>query len=101
MSDDRSALGSCLEEYDYPYLRHGGLIAWQLKQWTLVRNVALDFAATVFMGALFTLFLHPLSLRYVATFFLVFYVVGGIIVIRQNLAHASQALFGFHSSSLC
>lgn len=47
----------------------GGLIAFQLKQWTISRGVGLDLASNAFMASLFALFMRPLTLRYAATLF--------------------------------
>lgn len=53
----------------------GGLIAYQIKQYTIARLVALDVLQASFFGAVLGLFLTPLEFRYVATFFTVYYTV--------------------------
>jgi hypothetical protein len=62
----------------------GGLIAFQLKGWSVSLGVGLDFASNAFMAALFALFVWPLTLRYVATFFFFAYVVLNGWVIYKN-----------------
>ena len=65
----------------------GGLISWQIKQWNLYIPVSLDLVQTAFMGAIFGLFVHPLTFRYLATGFLVLFTVQSIASLWLNRNH--------------
>jgi len=62
----------------------GGLIAWQIKAWTLSRNFALDMLQTAFMASIISLVAHPPTFRIVATFFLLYYGIGSIVGLAKN-----------------
>lgn len=56
----------------------GGLVAYQIKRYTVGRAFALDILQASFMGCVFGLFMTPLTLRYVATAFTLFYVYSSV-----------------------
>lgn len=64
----------------------GGLIAFQIKQWTTTRGIGLDFATNAFMASLLAIFMRPLTLRYAATFFLFVYLFNYGLVWYRNRA---------------
>lgn len=62
----------------------GGLVAYQLKGPSIGRIIALDMVQLSFLGAIFGLFLQPLTFRYTATVFWCLYIAGSIVILHQN-----------------
>lgn len=52
----------------------GGLVSYQLKQYTVARSVGLEIVQASFIGSVFALFMQPVTLRIVVTVFTVYYV---------------------------
>jgi len=62
----------------------GGLVAYQLKEYGLTRNFALDAVQNAFMLAIGSTFMQPLTYRYVVSAFFLYYVTQSTLLLYRN-----------------